>query len=213
MDDKRKYDTGQDLCYPVEEEEFFYQIGMYGDDFLEDFELPDSDSSITFDLNHQSQSTTLKANNVLEEVSNKLEKSNLSVPISENGPLSNNFEDVSNSHATKKKKRKESEKVQLTASGTTFRKRFYRFLTHGMKKIARKELILKYHGMICQRYSFIRNVQRDEYRSIKKYFNKHADQELYILKALQELKNEGLLNYEEDLRSLTSINDRSLDYF
>lgn len=82
-----------------------------------------------------------------------------------------------------------------------------------MKKIARKELILKYHGMICQRYSFIRNVQRDEYRSIKKYFNKHADQELYILKALQELKNEGLLNYEEDLRSLTSINDRSLDYF
>ncbi|KAK8853749.1 hypothetical protein M9Y10_016292 [Tritrichomonas musculus] len=93
------------------------------------------------------------------------------------------------------KKRKPREKIALTPQGENFRNKYYYFLTRGTKKIARKELILQNHARIHEKYPGIRSVTREESRSIGKYFNSFAPLEYFILKALQELQNEGKISY------------------
>lgn len=93
-----------------------------------------------------------------------------------------------------KTKRSPKEKIILTPQAEKFRNRIYRFISNGEKKIVRKELIYMFHEMVRQRDHSLRIICRNEYRSIKKYFNAFADQEQIIMKGLRELKEQGVLN-------------------
>lgn len=93
-----------------------------------------------------------------------------------------------------KNKRRPKEKVVLSPKAEKFMKRVYTFLSNGEKKVVRKELIFKCHEMIRQNHHSLRCILREEYRSIKKYFIAFVDQEVLIMKGLNELKEQGKLN-------------------
>lgn len=110
----------------------------------------------------------------------------------------NNFNQVQSNVIEKSKmnkiKRKPKEKVILTPRAEKFMKKVYRFLSNGEKKVVRKELVFMCHDMIRQNHHSLRCILREEYRSIKKYFISFADQELLIMKGLNELREQGKLN-------------------
>ena len=77
-------------------------------------------------------------------------------------------------------------------------------LKHDKTAKIRKELVIKYHKMACEKNHLIRKIPRNEYRSINRYFNTFADQSYLILNTIQELINDGKINYEEEYRILVS---------
>lgn len=93
--------------------------------------------------------------------------------------------------------------IPLHNDGKRYKRHFYRKLNQNDRKTARKELVLKYHNIARQRNPRIRRVLRDEYRNINNYFNNFADQEILIMQTIQELIDEGIIDYDGDYRSLT----------
>lgn len=91
-----------------------------------------------------------------------------------------------------KKHKKPKTKITLTPAAEQFRRRLYRLLSNGEKKIVRKEYVFLYHSLISERYPYIRDVRREEYRSIGNYFNSFAHQQNPILSALREIKQNGI---------------------
>ena len=103
-----------------------------------------------------------------------------------------------------KRKRNPKEKVSLYGDGEIFYQNMCYLLTNGQRKNIRKELVLEYHSKACDMNNLIRKVERNEYRSIKKYFNAFVDQQNLILQTFQKLKDKGEINYELEYRKLIS---------
>lgn len=87
-----------------------------------------------------------------------------------------------------KKPKRHKTKVILTPAAEQFRKRLYKLLTNGEKKVVRKEFVFFFHSLIREKYPNIRDVRRDEYRSIGNYFNAFSNQQNFILQAIREQK-------------------------
>lgn len=103
-----------------------------------------------------------------------------------------------------KRRRAPKEIIELNQYSMRFYKNMCYILKGSSEETIRKEIVLKYHKIACQRNHMIRKVKRDEYRSINKYFNAFIDQQYLILQTFQEMINEGIINYEEDYRVLVS---------
>lgn len=90
----------------------------------------------------------------------------------------------------------------ITSQGQQFRNHYYELFSKDGLKCLRKELIIKYHGLICAKNPSIRCVNRHEVRSINRYFNSFASQENLIINSLQELIADGAVNYKRDYELL-----------
>lgn len=104
-----------------------------------------------------------------------------------------------------KKGKKPKTKIILTPSAEQFRRRLYRLLSNGEKKIVRKEYVFLFHSLVSEKHPNIRDVHRDEYRSIGNYFNAFSSQQNSILQAMRELKEKGFPEINYNFSPLTSI--------
>lgn len=105
-------------------------------------------------------------------------------------------------------KRSHKRQIKLPFDSTKFQKQYYKMITGGKPKRARKELICIYHKMICEKYKNIRSLKREEYRQINNYFNGFANQQNIILKAIKELIDEGKIDYEKDYKKYILNNNK-----
>lgn len=102
-----------------------------------------------------------------------------------------------------KKTKKPKNKVPLTPSAQQFKKKLYRIISKGQKNIVRKEVVFYYHSIICDKFPKIRNVVREEYRSIGNYFNSFASQQHIILNAIQEIVSQEIIRAQYGFCTLT----------
>ena len=107
----------------------------------------------------------------------------------------------------KNSKRSHKRQIKLSSDSAKFQKQYYKSVTGGKPKRARKELVCIYHKMICEKYKNIRPLKRDECRQINNYFNGFANQQHIILKAIKELIDERKIDYEKDYKKF--INNKN----
>lgn len=101
-------------------------------------------------------------------------------------------------------KRKPKRQIKLSNNGEEFQKKTYKLLNGGKHKRARKDLILKYHIIICEKNKDIRPLSRNHCRQINNYFNDFADQQHIILEEIKNSIEEGKINYEKDYNEIHS---------
>ena len=174
---------------------------FFDNDFL--FSTPDNDSY--FDLDFSQIPFTNEIENDSDQVYSPViaDQGMQQSPIMQISANQTTLMEQSGRIIHEPKKRRPKETITLTPQADMFKKEINLLFTHDIQKNARKELILKYHKMIYERYKFIRPAVRSEYRSINHYYNAFAPQAFFILRGFQELRAEGRLNYEEDYRALT----------
>lgn len=169
-----------------EEEDFniFDNFECHEDDWFDFYE-----ESFTF------QCLTSNQEEINNSMTNTIKcKDSLSFDISKSpsGPIQFQQDQLSQDKQIIKKHKKPKTKVILTPAAEQFRRRLYRLLSNGEKKIVRKQYVFFYHSLICDKCPSIRDVRREEYRSIGNYFNAFSSQQNSILQAIRELKKNGI---------------------
>ena len=82
--------------------------------------------------------------------------------------------------------------TNATEQGKEFYDEYYHLLSQTTSKMI-FGTIIRYHSLICERYTFLRPVNREEKRNMKKYFEHFSEQKDEILDALRNLINDGII--------------------
>lgn len=168
-----------------------YQLAFNNDEFDFDFDfqredeflLLNNDSDVGFEIDVIEDQNLLQIQNDREKDGENHQATTLMKP---------------------RRRRRPKEQIMLNEFSMRFYKNMCYILRGNSEESIRKELVLKYHKIACQRNPMIRRVKRKEYRSINRYFNSFVDQQYMILQTFIGMINDGVINYEKDYSVLIS---------